>query len=365
MDFIKGGGSRLVVALSALANGDDGTINDDYVELPFTTESFNPVGEFINSNAIAGGRSRGIGCIGNKAGDGSLDTEFSYQNMLYLFYSALGRYTAGTEAASPWIVYPSSDDVPTYDVYIQHGSTAANTYKYVNQKVNNFRITIDGSNMLTASIDMNGTTWTSESMPELTSGNSFQLDDGNDLFCPESIVAATFASSAPTDETYDGMGEGDAKDILDSLNSIDITIANNIDTDTNKIDASGRMGVIPGEFSVTGSMDFTVVGDETGKIGKTDLMPLNIGSNWHAVYLKLSDENGKDFYIHLRHMYFTSVTHNIDDRGKITLSLDFQCAMSTSNDVTGDLTSDLAKHPILVFADSDEAANNPEIVPAT
>jgi len=84
-EFIKGGGSILAFRLSAAgANSVPGStevadITTKY-ELPFTTESFNPVGEFISSNAIAGGRSRGIGCIGNKAGDGSFDTEITIGN---------------------------------------------------------------------------------------------------------------------------------------------------------------------------------------------------------------------------------------------------------------------------------------------
>ena len=57
-DFIKGGGSTVYLTLIEDAEGNelDPVVT---IELPFTTEAFNPVGEFINSNAIAGGRSRG------------------------------------------------------------------------------------------------------------------------------------------------------------------------------------------------------------------------------------------------------------------------------------------------------------------
>ena len=91
-EFIKGGGSKLAFRLSAagvngVSGGTEVADTTTKYELPFTTEAFNPTGEFINSNAITGGRSRGIGCVGNKAGDGSFDTEVTIGNLLWLMIS--------------------------------------------------------------------------------------------------------------------------------------------------------------------------------------------------------------------------------------------------------------------------------------
>lgn len=342
MAFVKGGGSRLFFDMTALGSDTAGTINGDGIELPFTTESFNPVGEFVSSNAIAGGRSRGIGCIGNKAGDGSLDTEISIENFLYLMYSALGTYKEVTDTTDFPVVYPSINALPTYDVYIQHGATDYTLqYKFLNQKVNNFRMTLASNSILTASIDMVGT-----SQEKLGSIVEPDVALSSTYVCPAKLTNAGYTPSVTkATEAFNDTGT----DMLGALSSFDLTIANNIDTDTNKLDASGRMGTIAGELSVTGSMDF-ILNDTI----QSDLESLDIGSRWDAVYLTLDNASPDiTYYLHLRNMYFTSVTHNIDSRGKLTVSVDFQCANDSTMNTDG--TSDakitgLQNEPIILIS---------------
>lgn len=351
MAFVKGGGSRLFFDMTALGkDGDVTSLNGNNIELPFTTESFNPVGEFVSSNAIAGGRSRGIGCLGNPAGDGSLDTELSFENMLYLMYSALGRYTEVTDTVARPIVFPTSDELPTYDVYIQHGAADYSLeYKFANQKVNNFRITLASNSILTASIDMVGT---GQSKTARTTAEDVGLN--STYMCPASISGITVDEIVDplSGETFDASGD---LNLLDALSGLDLTIANNIDTDTNKLDASGRMGTIPGELSVTGSMDLVLTTDI-----KSNVESLDIGDHWDAVYIHLAQPDDSptiDYYLHLRNMYFTSVSHNIDGRGKVTVSLDFQCAYDTSKTGASGALADMQKHPIVLFGSEVPSGN--------
>lgn len=356
MAFVKGGGSRLFFDMTAVGLATDMsdlglTLNGNNIELPFTTESFNPVGEFVNSNAIAGGRSRGIGCLGNPAGDGSLDTELSFENMIYLMYSALGRYKEVTDdIIDRPIVFPTSDELPTYDVYIQHGAADYSLeYKFANQKVNNFRMTLASNSILTASIDMVGT---AQSKTARTTADDVDLS--STYMCPASISGITADETIATigDETFDVSGD---LNLLDALSSLDLTIANNIDTDTNKLDASGRMGTIPGELSVTGSMELVLTTDIQSNVDSLD-----IGDHWDAVYIHLAQPDDSptiDYYLHLRNMYFTSVLHNIDGRGKVTVSLDFQCAYDTSKTGASGALADMQKHPIVLFGSEVPSGN--------
>ncbi len=299
-EFIKGGGSSLF--LNIIEDGAGNSINGGkgyMAELPFTIESFNPVGEFISSNAIAGGRSRGIGCIGNKAGDGSFDTEFNKQNFGILFYSALGSYTGNANTGT---ITPSIDDLPVYDVYIRHGSTNDMIYKYVNQRVNSFRVSFTSNGILTASIDMAGTSWSVHSGAVPTTTPQLLLSTANTLLCPAALTGLTVGG------TY----------VMDYATGLEFTIANNLDTDTNALDASGRLSVITGELAITGSITFLV--PRSGDLF-TKLVSLDIGDELGDILIGVL---GDAAAISIQNVYVTQPVHDVTDRNKVAFRVDFQ-----------------------------------------
>ncbi len=81
MPFLSGGASKILIAKAGDSN---------YIGFPFISESFNPGGTFISSNAILGDRVRGIGDKGNPTADGSTDIEFRFENLPVFMYAALG-----------------------------------------------------------------------------------------------------------------------------------------------------------------------------------------------------------------------------------------------------------------------------------
>ncbi|MFA5758587.1 MAG: phage tail tube protein [Clostridia bacterium] len=300
-DFIKGGGSTVYLTLIEDAEGNelDPVVT---IELPFTTEAFNPVGEFINSNAIAGGRSRGIGCLGNKAGDGSFDVELTKENFGILFYAALGAINTG-------VIGPSDDDLPVYDVYIRHGNDTNMIYKYESQRVGSMRISFASNAVLTASIDWSGFTWSKESsLPTATHA----LSAGNTILCPLALADI----------------ELDGTSILDAITGLEFTINNGLDTDTNSLNAGGRLAVIPGEFSLTGSLTFLV--PKSGTL-YTQLVNLDIGdkiADELAIHMAADDSDT----ILLQNVYATQPTHDITGREKVSFRVDFQCVQGASTD---------------------------------
>ena len=298
-EFVKGGGSTVYLTL---IEEDDGTELDPVVtiELPFTTEAFNPVGEFINSNAITGGRSRGIGCLGNKAGDGSFDVELTVENFGILFYAALGSISTGT-------IIPSDDDLPVYDIYIRHGNDTNMIYKYESQRVNSMRLSFASNAVLTASIDWAGFTWSKVgSLPAAT----HELSAGNTIICPLALSDV----------------ELDSTSILTAVTGIEFTISNGLDTDTNSLNAGGRLAVITGELSITGSLTFLV--PKTGTI-YNKLIDLDIGDKI-ADALSIHLWSSSSDAIVLNNVYATSVAHDITGREKVAFRVDFQCVQATT-----------------------------------
>lgn len=292
-EFIKGGGSSLF--LHIIEDG-DGTTRDARLELPFTTESFNPVGEFINSNAIAGGRSRGIGCIGNKAGDGSFDVELTTQNFGVLFYAALGDIST-----SGLIITPTVDDLPIYDIFIRHGSTNDMLYKFSSQKVNSMRLSFTSNGILTASFDFAGLTWEAVSTLPAASVDK-ALTAGNTILCPAAL------NSLKVNDI----------NVMDTATGLEFTIANNLDTDTNALDASGRLAVLTGELSVTGSITF--ITPRSGSLF-TLLKTLDIGDELGDIEIGIGSATDS---ILLKNVYVTQPVHDITDRGKVAFRVDFQ-----------------------------------------
>jgi len=380
-EFLKGGGSKLGLRMDSPgeyqisgynASSDITTV----YELPFTTESFNPTGEFINSNAIAGSRARGIGCIGNKAGDGSFDTEVTIGNFLYLMYAALGK-VAAVNSITPLgdiILVHSPDDLPSYDVYVKHGGTDETIMKFEECTVNSLRMSFASNSLLTASVDWSGKRRAADSYTNgdaVAVGDIIRGSDGNIYICKTAISSfLNTANMPPTDAVNWELGLGTtyfepfsseqvficpirigteilldnavagltAFNLLPFTTALELTINNGLDTDTNSLDASGRLAILSGEFSVTGSITFLVPKHTSGVNAEQDsfnelLAGLDIGTLFGTelkIYLYKNEIDGvgdptKEYYIlKLHNVYATQPAHDITDRGKIAYRVDFQ-----------------------------------------
>lgn len=283
------------------------------VEVPFTTESFNPVGEFISSNAIAGGRSRGIGEAGNKAGDGSLDIELSKEQIAYLMYAALGAVNTLNNTSPAYEFGHTTDNLPKYDVYIQHGDTSTNTYKFLNQSINNFRISLATNSIMTASFDMVG-----EGVYNNVDGSAIETVTFDTPDVNLDNITYIFPSALSGFSV-----KGGAVDVFDYVTAFDFTVANNVSTDLYKIDASKRIAIESGELNVTGNLEVlvpaaVVTGGEDTIFELVD--ELDVGSELGTITIGI-DSN---LSIIFRNCYVSSVSHDVTDRAVLRYSIDFQ-----------------------------------------
>lgn len=394
-EFLKGGGSKLGLRMDSpgeyQVSGYTASLDITKVyELPFTTESFNPTGEFINSNAIAGSRARGIGCIGNKAGDGSFDTEVTIGNFLYLMYAALGKVAAvdNIDPLGDIILVHSPDDLPSYDVYIKHGGTNETIIKFEECTVSSLRMSFVSNSLLTASIDWSGKRRAADSYTDgdaVAVGDIIRGSDGNIYICDAAIETYAAATHLPiTGASYAdywelGLGttyfepfsseqvficpirigteilleNSDAGltafNLLPFTTALELTISNGLDTDTNSLDASGRLAILSGEFSVTGSLTFLVPKHTSGADAEQDsfnelLAELDIGTLFGTelrVYLYKDETDGvgntdKEYYVlKLHNVYATQPIHDITDRGKVAYRVDFQAVSDPDAYVSG------------------------------
>ncbi len=333
--FLKGGGSALYWRAVTDAAGDP-VVDGKYVQLPFTTESFNPGGEFINSNAIMGSRTRGHGDVGNIIGDGSLDTEISFENLFYVFAAALGNYDSGT----PKRLLPSNDDLPAYDVFINHGGVMWSQYESC--KVNSLRASYESNAVFTVSIDMVGMKGENVVAPNM-GDDEVPLGDGNHLVFPKALVGSN--------TIFMSFGNATTLNVRDYITALEFTINNNNDVDTDALDAQGRLAIIPGEFTVTGSMELLV--PTTGTLFD-ELKAAKIGTNWKSLEIKMASTSPSyAIDIFLQHIYLTDVNHDVADFGKVPFSIDFTCVRDASE------ASDDLREPINI----EMTTGTPAIVP--
>jgi len=327
-NFVIGGGSKVIL------QQETGT---KYV-VPFTSESVNPSAEFINSNAIVSNRAKGIGQKGNVAGDGNFDFEFSHKYLPYYFLGVLGA----KDASKP-VIYPSPDYLFDYNVFVEHGSAASLRMEARRVKFNSLRVSFASDGVMSGTVDFAGLKYVNAS--GTLSGTTAFADSANFIF-PQKLAAINkiITESDPIETTDWDAGI----DMIPYLNSIEFTIANNLSTDLNKLDASGRMAVTGGEFAVTGTIEIVLDDEDTLGIGAAD-----IGTNWKAIAIKVADSSGSTYhYIVLRNIYFTSLTHDISDRGAITISADFQCVYNASDTAKVlDGTTVTGAQPIVVAYD--------------
>jgi hypothetical protein len=360
-ELIKGGGSILAFRLSAagvnsVSGGTESVDTTTKYELPFTTESFNPTGEFINSNAIAGGRSRGIGCIGNRAGDGSFDTEVTIGNFLWLMYGALGEVieheeigALGAEINVPGKIIPSDGDLPEFSIYIQHGSSSDMSYQFDNCVINSLRMAFSSNALLSASIDWSGKNLnTDQTGEDFTALNFVTYSASQVPICPIRIGTAI---THYNDVIWTGLGGlSTSFNFMPYITGIEFTISNNLDTDTNALNASGRLAILSGEFSVTGSLTLLMPDSSTSDLDidalYAFLRDMDVGTYFGDIEIKIfktmdttDPEQGDTDYEHyvltLGNLYTTQPVHDIADRGKVAYRIDFQATADPSGSLSG------------------------------
>jgi len=359
-EFIKGGGSILAFRLSAAGvNSTGATETADLTtkyELPFTTEAFNPTGEFINSNAIAGGRSRGVGCVGNKAGDGSFDTEITIGNLLWLMYGVLGEVydeeeigALGSEIYVPGIIIPSEGDLPEFSIYIQHGATSDMTYQFDNCVINSLRMSFSSNALLAASIDWSGTGLNAAQTGVDFTASDFVAFSSNQVFvCPIKIGTAI---THYNDVVWTGLGgKSTSFNLMPYITGLELTISNNLDVDTNALNASGRLAILSGEFSVTGSLTVLVPDSSTASVDIDTfyafLRDMDVGTYLGDIEVKIfktmdssvppaGDTDYEHYILTLGNLYTTQPVHDITDRSKISYRIDFQATADPSGSLSG------------------------------
>lgn len=380
MGFLSGGASKILISKAG---------SDTYITFPFISESFNPGGTFISSNAILGDRVRGIGDKGNPTADGSTDVEFRFENLPVFLYAALGdiSFTAASgDTPNVRLVLPNNSTIPVYDIVVQHGAGGGGKYIYKFQNIyaNSFRFSVNGGAPLAATVDWVGMSWA-----ELSSTPAVSTEiNKNVVLFPSKLTGLIWKAASDVD-------------LLDYATTVEFTINNNVAADNYKLDASGRFAVVPGEFGLTGTLEI-ITPDETDTVVTGILQGKDIGDNIPDIWIKYSDidrsetatsdssgnitldvldaetiykvvdasdesteytitstdyENntltisatnanvivyGKaSIIIKLQNLYVTTISHDVNDRGNIVHRLDFQAALDPSRGGT-------EQHPIVV-----------------
>ena len=292
MSYVLGSGSKLYMKILSSPTGDIGT--PVYFELPFVSESLNPNADFINSNNLSVGRSTGIGEKGNVAADGSFETEVSIQNLVYLLIGALGNWSDGS-------ITHHDSELPTYEVVVLHGSDNTMPMTFTGAKINNFKMSLVSNAVLTASIDLVGLSYDTESV---SLGTPEAMDTTNLLY-PSTLDTLTIGGVS----------------VLDDVTSFDFTINSNISTDLSKLDGSGRIALIPGELNVTGT--FEAIIDTDDPLG---LKSADVGTPLDTIVVTFSATDST--VLTFQNVYVTSITHDVNDRGVLKVSVEFSAFKS-------------------------------------
>lgn len=369
MPFLSGGASKILIAKAGDSN---------YIGFPFISESFNPGGTFISSNAILGDRVRGIGDKGNPTADGSTDVEFRFENLPVFMYAALGDISfSGASASAPntRLILPNNSSIPAYDIVIQHGSGSGGKYiyKFSNVYANSLRFSVNGGAPLAATVDWIGMSWSELSSTPVP---TVEINKNVVLF-PSKLSALTWKATSDVD-------------LLNYATTVEFTINNNVAADNYKLDASGRFAVVPGEFSLTGTLEI-ITPDDSDTVVTGILQGKDIGDNIPNIWIEYSDIdrteaavsdgagvitlstldaetvykvvdasdgvteyaiNSYDYaantitisaastnvivygkakiVIKLQNLYITAIAHDVNDRGNITHRIDWQAAIDTS-----------------------------------
>lgn len=295
MSYVLGSGSKLYINMTSY---DGGSATNNALELPFVSESLNPSAEFINSNNLSIGRSTGVGKKGNVVADGSFETEVSFHNIVWLLTGALGSLDTTLDE-----ITPNSSALPTFDIYVRHGSGSLMPMKFTGAKFNNFSMDLVSNAVLTASIDVVGLSYSTDDV-----GATVTDMVTDHLFYPSSLSTFTIAG----------------EDVLDDVTSFNFAINNNFSTDLSKLDGSGRIALVPGELAITGS--FEAIIDSSDPLG---LKSKDIGDELtNGIGITFTSTASDTVTFTFNNVYITNISHDVSDRGVLKYSIDFQAFQS-------------------------------------
>ena len=125
------------------------------------------------------------------------------------------------------------------------------TYQFDNCVINTFRMSFSSNALLSASIDWAGKRQNPDGTGvDFTSSNFVSFDSTQVFICPLRLgTAITHYNgdlwAAPLSTSFN---------LMPYATALELTISNNLDTDTNALNASGRLAILSGELSVTGSL---------------------------------------------------------------------------------------------------------------
>jgi hypothetical protein len=327
MDVLKGGGSQLVMEVYTTGpDGEDAVVKS--LELPFTSESLNPTGEFINSNAITASRSRGVGDVGNRAADGSFEVEVNYQNLPWLIYAALGSHLVATGTD---VILDSNNELPSYRFFVRHGPTGGKIVEFRDALINSLRLTWASNAIMTASVDIVGLVENLDS-PTLPSPIDYGVGEAttnqNTLLFPKHFLKDTITGDTSIDACGLYYTEALTVELLQYALDLEFTIDNGIDVDAYALDSSGRLVAVPGELSISGSTSLLVSPDNANFYAH--LKAADIGTRWEKLWLTIMKNPSAVpasilwHHLQLNNLYIVDISHDIADRGKVAYDIDFE-----------------------------------------
>jgi len=291
------------------------TFCNDAFELPFTSESLNPSGAFVNSNTLSSSRIKGVGEAGNKAADGNFDTELDFVAIPWLFYAILGKMNLTKATKYTATITRSNSFLPVFNVSVSHGGSLNTVFK--NCKANSLRFSIASDAIAGITLDVVGMQYINGTYPSSLSRN---LDN----VTPSFLFPGKFDDSSSVTIHY---GSDDVQISMGNyLSSLEFTINNNLGTDLYKIAGDQRIAVPEGEFAISGTIEFLIpIGDVVGDnhvLVKDVFLSLDVGSLIPELELTYTDLPNT-FKINMKSLQATGVSHDISDRGILKLSVDF------------------------------------------
>ncbi|SHE48137.1 hypothetical protein SAMN02745164_00514 [Marinitoga hydrogenitolerans DSM 16785] len=282
-------------------------------KLPFKSESINHKIETAKSEALLGIRGTKSLVPTKEGAEGSLELEAYPTASGLAFYLALGKSVLMDPDSTP----SSGDeytkitpidltaDIPSATVQVDH---FGQKMKYLGMKVNSLKFSGAVGSIPSISLDLVGK---EEVIGAATQGTIVDVDPQPFFF--KELILYTDEFVTPTD----------------LYSSIELNIANNLDTDDYRLDGTGKRKTLEaGNLEITGSLDIifdaSVISGEYTKFKNFQDAQLGI---------KLEKTTGEKLEIFLPRVNFSEMTHDISGAEKIMIKANFTALIPTSGDI--------------------------------
>jgi len=223
------------------------------------------------------------------------------------------------------------------------------SYQFDNCVINSLRMAFSSNALLSASIDWAGKKLNTDQTGEDFTASNFVTYSASQIpICPIRIGTAI---THYNDVVWTGSGGlSTSFNLMPYITGIEFTINNNLDTDTNALNSSGRLAILSGEFSVTGSLTLLMPDSSTSDVDidafYAFLRDMDVGTYFGDIEIKIfktmdatDPEQGDTDYEHyvltLGNLYTTQPVHDIADRGKVAYRIDFQATADPSGSLSG------------------------------